>query len=79
MSDFYRVAKEMGGDEYVGGYPRIGLGEYADYLVAWEALTPEQQQRVREKARWEHASLFCVYHEWHSLFAPGGPVPETQP
>jgi len=46
----------------------------------WQSMTEEQQQRVRDKAKWEQRSLSAVLVDWPSL-APVGlrdliPAPE---
>ncbi len=35
----------------------------SDFLL----LTPESQQRIRDKARWEHMTLSAVMTEWPDL------------
>jgi hypothetical protein len=37
-----------------------------DYL--WKSLTEEQKQRVRDKAKWEHMSLWSVLNDWPNVW-----------
>ncbi len=40
---------------------------YAEFRDLWEAMTPLQRNRVKEKAAWEHMTLWAVLREWHAL------------
>ena len=33
----------------------------------WAALSHEERERLRDKAKWEHVSLMAVLIDWHSL------------
>ena len=47
----------------------MSAATYQDFRQAWDGLTPEQQKRIRDKARYERVTVFGVWHEWPSLFA----------
>jgi hypothetical protein len=40
---------------------------YAEWREQWEAMSEAQRGRVREKAQWEHMSLWSVLNHWPSL------------
>ena len=41
---------------------------YAEFNDEWHKnMTEDERQRVREKAQWEHMSLWAILNEWPSL------------
>ena len=34
----------------------------------WKSLTDKQKQRVRDKARWEHMTLWAICNEWPGIW-----------
>jgi len=42
-----------------------------EFDVLWETLNEEQKQRVRDKAKWEHMSLWAVLNNWPNLVQGG--------
>lgn len=47
----------------------------AQLVAIYNALPPEHQQRIRNKARWEAMSIPAVMHEWPSLVPFDTPAP----
>ncbi len=38
-----------------------------EFDILWKSLSEEQKQRVRDKATWEHMSLWAVLNEWPDI------------
>ncbi len=39
-----------------------------EFDALWHALTKTQKQRVRDKANWEHMTLWAVLIEWPDIW-----------
>ena len=41
---------------------------YEEYRALWVSLTEAQKERVRNKCRWEHMTLWAVCEEWPGIW-----------
>lgn len=51
---------------------------YEQYRELRALATPEQWERVQDKARWEHMTPWAVLNEWPSLRPASSPGQETR-
>ena len=41
---------------------------YKEFRTLWDSLTEAQQERVRDKCRWEHMTRWAVCMEWPEIW-----------
>jgi hypothetical protein len=59
----------MSGTDYprFEGFNEDGTFSLDEWREFWQSLTPTQQERIKDKARWEQCTLSHVTKEWPSL------------